>query len=99
MDLEDAIRLITARGRMMQSLPANGAMIAVFTGESQVRTEIASYGEYVSIAAMNGPDNIVISGRKTEIDEITANLKAKGIKTRALDVSHAFHSPFQVTKH
>ncbi len=63
MDLEDAIRLIAARGRMMQSLTANGSMIAVFAPETQVRTEIASYGDHISIAAINGPDSTVISGR------------------------------------
>ena len=80
MSLEDGLQLIAARGRMMQSLPGNGAMIAVLASEELVRSEIDPYKAQVSIAALNGPDNLVISGRKAEIDAIAANLNAKGLK-------------------
>lgn len=90
--LEDGLELISERGRLMQALPLNGGMAAVFAEESQVRSAISAYGEDLSIAAINGPDNIVISGKKTAINAACETLKQQGIKCRALEVSHAFHS-------
>ncbi|MEZ4646808.1 MAG: type I polyketide synthase, partial [Chloroflexota bacterium] len=91
--LEDGLKLIAARGRLMQSLPHNGAMAAIFADEAQVRAAIAAYAEHVSVAAVNGPENVVISGLATAVAAITDQLQAQGIKTRDLIVSHAFHSP------
>jgi acyl transferase domain-containing protein/NAD(P)-dependent dehydrogenase (short-subunit alcohol dehydrogenase family) len=90
--LEDAIRLIIARGRLMGSLPAGGAMAAVFAPEDVVRTAIAETGGRVSIAAVNGPTNIVMSGAAEDLETIAARLEAKGIELQRLNVSHAFHS-------
>ncbi len=91
--LEDGIKLIAERGRLMQSLPSGGKMSAIFAEEEQVREAIQPYSDRVSIAAMNGTTNIVISGNGEAVDAICASLEAKGIKTRSLNVSHAFHSP------
>ncbi|MBE2224008.1 MAG: type I polyketide synthase, partial [Anaerolineae bacterium] len=91
--LEDGLRLIAARGRLMGSLPAGGSMAAVFADEAQVQAAIAPYAEQVSIAAVNGPTNIVISGMGTAVAEILEQLENQGIKAKALTVSHAFHSP------
>ncbi len=91
--LEDAIRLVAERGRLMQSLPAGGRMSAVSADEAHIREAIIPYRDRVSIAAVNGPANIVISGDGKAIDSICASLQAEKIKTRSLNVSHAFHSP------
>lgn len=91
--LEDALKLVAERGRLMQSLPAGGAMAAVFAEEAQVAAAIADYADQVSIAALNGPQNVVISGVETAVSTTLTQLAADGIKSRPLTVSHAFHSP------
>ncbi|WP_414520853.1 type I polyketide synthase [Umezakia ovalisporum] len=91
--LEDGLKLIATRGRLMQQLPTGGEMVSVLASESQVREVIASYTDKVAIAAINGPDSIVISGAGAVIQEICSSLGQMGIKTKPLQVSHAFHSP------
>jgi len=91
--LEDGLKLIAERGRLMQSLPHDGAMAAVFANHELVAKTVAAYPDSVSIAAINGPENIVISGREDRVQEILAQLAAEGIKASRLLVSHAFHSP------
>lgn len=91
--LEDGIKLIAARGRLMGNLPAGGQMLAVFAQEDAVQAAIAAYSHLVSIAAVNAPIQIVISGDGAAIEEIQSRLEANGVKTRSLVVSHAFHSP------
>ena len=90
--LEDGLKLIAERGRLMQELPHGGEMVAVMASESKVKTLIATYPE-ISIAAINGPESIVISGDSVAMKTIVSNLNAEGIKTKQLEVSHAFHSP------
>lgn len=90
--LSDGLKLIAARGRLMQALPPQGKMVAVFAPEVEVRAEIA-LKENVSIAAINNPNNTVISGEEETVNAVVAALEAKGIKTTQLNVSHAFHSP------
>ncbi len=90
--LEDGLKLIAHRGRLMQALPQNGAMVAVLAGEHQVKDAIKPYAPQVSIAAHNGPQSHVISGEKQAINAVCQELKADGVKAIALQVSHAFHS-------
>ncbi|XWK88454.1 MAG: MupA/Atu3671 family FMN-dependent luciferase-like monooxygenase [Phormidium sp.] len=94
LSLEDGLKLIVQRGQLMQSLPQNGAMAAVFAPESQVREVIGGFdaGE-VAIAGINSPNNTVISGKHEIIQKVTAHLQAQLIEVRNLKVSHAFHSP------
>ena len=98
--LEDGLKLIAARGRLMGALPQDGVMVSLLaadaTGssfEAQVQQAIATYRAEVAIAAVNGPDSIVISGACARVLAIADQLAATGVKTRQLTVSHAFHSP------
>jgi malonyl CoA-acyl carrier protein transacylase len=91
--LEDGLKLIAERGRLMQALPRDGGMLSILATETQVLEVIQPYGAEVAIAAINGPQSIVISGRDRAIAEISAVLEAQGIKVKPLQVSHAFHSP------
>ena len=91
--LEDGLKLTAARGRLMQALPQDGAMVAVAADEAQVSAAIEPYRATVAIAAINGPQSLVISGERTAIAQVTTQLASAGIKTKALTVSHAFHSP------
>jgi 8-amino-7-oxononanoate synthase/malonyl CoA-acyl carrier protein transacylase len=91
--LEDALRLVAARARLMQALPENGRMVAVFAGVHEVAKKLTGHGNEVSIAAVNGPGQVVISGLATTVDTIAERLKNDGVRTQTLTVSHAFHSP------
>ena len=90
--LEDALTLIAMRGRLMQALPAGGGMAAVLCDEARVRAALGRHADTVSIAAVNGPDNVVISGPRTAVQKVVAALEAEGMSARTLTVSHAFHS-------
>ncbi len=90
--LEDGLKLIATRGRLMQQLPAGGEMVSVMAAESQVRQLIAS-SPGIAIAAINGPESTVISGESVAVRAMQCQLELAGIKTKQLQVSHAFHSP------
>ena len=91
--LEDGLKLIAHRGRLMQALPSDGEMVALLTDEAQALAAIQPYATEVSIAAINGKHSIVISGRREAINAICAKLEVLQVKTKKLNVSHAFHSP------
>jgi acyl transferase domain-containing protein len=89
--LTDAARLAAARGRLMQALPRNGAMVSLEAPEAEVSKAIASRSG-VSIAAVNGPSSIVISGEEEGVLAVSSAFAAQGVRTKRLTVSHAFHS-------
>jgi myxalamid-type polyketide synthase MxaB len=91
--LEDGLKLIAARARLMQALPQNGTMAAVFANEETVRKALLAYQDRVDVAAINGPSNVVLSGEREALYEILSKLASEGIKHKPLAVSHAFHSP------
>ncbi len=91
--LEDGLKLMAERARLMQQLPAGGAMAAVFADEETVSKAIALHTDQLSIAAINGPSNVVISGADVVLSGVLELLAGRGIKSRRLTVSHAFHSP------
>jgi NADPH:quinone reductase-like Zn-dependent oxidoreductase/malonyl CoA-acyl carrier protein transacylase/SAM-dependent methyltransferase/acyl carrier protein len=90
--LEDGLKLIAARGRLMQQKCERGAMAAIAAGEARVTEELKAYGGRVAIAALNGPTNTTISGQSEAVEELVARFKAAGVKAKQLAVSHAFHS-------
>jgi len=77
----------------MQALPQDGAMLTVFAQEAQVAAALAEYDGEVSIAAVNGPENIMISGKRQAVVAIQACLASEGIRTKRSTTPHAFHSP------
>ncbi|MEV0598850.1 SDR family NAD(P)-dependent oxidoreductase [Streptomyces sp. NPDC050315] len=90
LSLADAAKLVTARGRLMDALPAGGAMAAVQATEEEVRPRLT---DGVTIAAVNGPDSLVISGAESQVHAVQDHFTTLGRRTARLKVSHAFHSP------
>ena len=93
MSLDDALRLIAERGRLMQALPAGGAMAAIFAPEAEVAPLVDARRDAVAVAAVNGAAQTVISGEDADVDAIAGEMSARGIRVQRLRVSHAFHSP------
>ncbi|MFF3763570.1 SDR family NAD(P)-dependent oxidoreductase [Streptomyces sp. NPDC001922] len=97
LSLADAATLVTARARLMQGLPPGGAMVSVAAPEDRVRAaidELTGDGPVrLSVAAVNGPASVVVSGDSDPVHRVAETLAATGVKTKQLRVSHAFHSP------
>ncbi|MFI8084021.1 type I polyketide synthase [Kitasatospora sp. NPDC086009] len=90
LSLPDAVRLVAARARLMQALPAGGAMAAVNAPEAEVLAELVPG---VVIASVNGPESVVVSGEAEAVDQVVELWRERGRRVRRLRVSHAFHSP------
>nr|AUO14853.1 Malonyl CoA-acyl carrier protein transacylase [Amycolatopsis sp.] len=88
--LEDACLLVSARAALMQALPKGGAMVSIAAPEAEVRPRL---GDRVSIAAVNGPASVVVSGDEPAVLAVAAEFAGRGVRTKRLSVSHAFHSP------
>ncbi|MEU7563487.1 type I polyketide synthase [Streptomyces eurythermus] len=95
--LPDACAVVAARGRLMQALPSGGAMLAVQADRERVAAWVAEQAPGVdgelAIAAVNGPSSVVVSGRERAVEAVGRAAREAGCRTKALTVSHAFHSP------
>ncbi|MET0132347.1 MAG: SDR family NAD(P)-dependent oxidoreductase, partial [Kibdelosporangium sp.] len=90
LSLPDAAVLVAARARLMQALRSGGTMIAIQATEREVRPMLT---DDVSIAAINGPNSVVISGAEAAVGKVAERFTYQGRRTSRLKVSHAFHSP------
>jgi acyl transferase domain-containing protein/NADPH:quinone reductase-like Zn-dependent oxidoreductase/acyl carrier protein len=93
LSLADASKLVAARGRLMGALPANGAMCAIQATEQELQETLTTVTDRVSLAAINTPDSLVISGERNTVTAIASDWASRGRKIKQLSVSHAFHSP------
>ncbi|NUP53851.1 MAG: acyltransferase domain-containing protein, partial [Catenulispora sp.] len=89
----DAATLVAARARLMQQAQAGGAMILVRAPEDEVLAQLAGREHELSLAAVNGPDAVVVSGEADAAEEVAAHFAEQDRRTRRLNTSHAFHSP------
>ena len=91
--LEEGLWLAAMRGRLMGSLPANGAMAAVFAPAATVTPYLTPWQAQVALAAMNGRAQSVIAGEREAVSALLTTLREQGIESRLLPVGYAFHSP------
>jgi 8-amino-7-oxononanoate synthase len=91
-DLDDACKLVVARGALMQALPADGAMLAVRATVAEVREAIGEDSTVV-LACFNGPQDLVLSGPSATVDRVRERMEAREMTARPLGAAHALHSP------
>ncbi|MGH9700880.1 MAG: type I polyketide synthase, partial [Candidatus Acidiferrales bacterium] len=92
-ELKVGIELIAQRARLMQKCAGQGGMLAVWASQREAEEALEGLEQRVSVAAVNGPESVVISGYVEELEEAERRLRAKGKRGKRLAVSHAFHSP------
>jgi acyl transferase domain-containing protein/surfactin synthase thioesterase subunit/acyl carrier protein len=92
MTLKDAMRLVNARGALMRRMKSSGGMTAIFASENAVRSLLEGFAAELDVAAINGPENTVVSGDLRALKRLSGELDGKGIIYRELQVSNAFHS-------
>lgn len=92
MSWDAALRLVACRARLMDALPADGAMLVILADEASTREMAAPWGDLLDVAAVNGPDNVVLSGPADAVTAFEAICESRGVLVQRLTVSQAFHS-------
>ncbi|MFJ6662277.1 SDR family NAD(P)-dependent oxidoreductase, partial [Streptomyces sp. NPDC091377] len=92
LSLRDAVRLACVRGRLMQGMAAGGVMVSVAAPAEDVQERVSGVPG-VWVAAVNAPESVVLAGEADAVRAVTGQWDAEGVRTRALPVSHAFHTP------
>ncbi len=92
LSLEDAVKIVAYRGQLMQQAHGQGKMAVVVMEEAEVRQLVAAYASFLSIAAVNSPTNIVLSGETKDLEEVLHMIEREGTFFRRLPVDYAFHS-------
>ncbi|MFE7558113.1 type I polyketide synthase [Kitasatospora sp. NPDC057500] len=92
LSLEDGAKVVALRSRAIRALAGLGGMVAVSLPEDRVRAEIAPWAEKLSVAAVNGPAAVVVSGETGALAELLAHCTAQGVRARSVPVDYASHS-------
>ncbi|HEY2673424.1 MAG TPA: acyltransferase domain-containing protein, partial [Rugosimonospora sp.] len=92
LDLGDAARVVALRSRILPVLAGLGAMVSVALDERRVREAAARFGDRLTVAAVNGPSSVVLSGEPAALAELAAELTAQGVRVRDIPVNYASHS-------
>ncbi|MFB6887802.1 type I polyketide synthase [Kitasatospora sp. NPDC056327] len=92
LSLEDGAKVVALRSRAIRALAGLGGMVAVSLPEDRVRAEIAPWAEKLSVAAVNGPAAVVVSGETRALAELLAHCTAQGVRARSVPVDYASHS-------
>ena len=88
MSVADASLLVAARGRLTQELGDPGGMVALAASEERALAGLAGYEAHVSIAAVNGPASVVISGRSQPLEQATLGFERAGIRVKRLNITY-----------
>ncbi|MGY0055446.1 SDR family NAD(P)-dependent oxidoreductase [Streptomyces sp. LZ34] len=91
--LPHAAHLITTRARLMHTLPTTGTMTTLQANPHELHQHLTGHETQVSLAAVNAPGSVVISGDRDAVDAIAESFRTMGRKVTPLKVSGAFHSP------
>ncbi len=92
LSLPEAVRVIWHRGQIMQGATGHGKMAQVALTAAQARDAVVAYGDRLSVAAMNGPRSVVLSGEPASLEQLLSQLAGQGVTHRVLPVNYAFHS-------
>ncbi len=93
LSLDDAARLVVLRGNIMQKATGHGKMFWAGLPPEQAVQAIAEFKQEVSVAAINDPTSVVLSGKTSSLEAVLERLQSRGVETRPLRVNYAFHSP------
>ncbi|MFJ2444562.1 type I polyketide synthase, partial [Streptomyces sp. NPDC087658] len=93
LSLDDAAKVVALRGQILRRLAGTSGMVSLAVDEDRVRALLAPHGDRLCVAAVNGPDAIVVAGDPATLDELLATCAAEGVRARRVPIDYAAHSP------